>query len=89
MKEIAGDRSRLSLARRAPLKKSPWEKFSLPAQAEAYACGGTPEFVRTMREIFGPLVERVPTFPAGRHPWLMAEVPVEGSLPAFFRSASS
>ena len=38
-----------------------------------------------MREIFGPLVERVEKFPAGRHPWLMAEVPAEGSLPAFFR----
>jgi hypothetical protein len=65
--------------------KSPWEKFSLPGQAEAYASGRSPEFARTMREIFGPLVERVEKFPAGRHPWLMAEVPAEGSLSAFFR----
>ena len=65
--------------------KSPWEKFSLPGQAEAFASGRTPEFVRTMRQTFGPLVERVPKFPAGRHPWLMAEVPAEGSLSVFFR----
>jgi len=39
-----------------------------------------------MRATFGPLVERVEAFPAGRHPWLMAEVPAEGSLPTFFRS---
>ncbi len=38
-----------------------------------------------MRKIFGPLVERVEKFPAGRHPWLMAEVPAEGSLSAFLR----
>lgn len=38
-----------------------------------------------MRKIFGPLVERVEKFPAGRHPWLMAEVPAEGSLSALFR----
>ena len=85
MKEIAEDRSLPPSARRAPLKKSPWEKFSLPGQAEAYASGKSPEFVRTMRQIFGPLVERVEKFPAGRHPWLMAEVPAEGSLPVFFR----
>jgi hypothetical protein len=64
--------------------KSPWEKFSLPASAPAYALGNSAEFVRTMREVFGPLVERVERFPPGRHSWLMAEVPREGSLPAFF-----
>lgn len=85
MKKTAEDHSLLPSARRAPLKKSPWHKFSLPGQAEAYASGKSPEFVRTMREIFGPLVERVPKFPAGRHPWLMAEVPAEGSLMVFFR----
>lgn len=64
--------------------KAPWEKFSLPAEGGAWATGRSPEFVRTMREIFGPLVERAPKFPPGRHPWLMAEVPSEGSLSAFF-----
>ena len=38
-----------------------------------------------MREVFGPLVERVAKFPAGKHGWLMAEVPSEGSLSVFFR----
>jgi hypothetical protein len=66
--------------------KSPWEKFSLPARAPAYATGKSAEFVRTMRATFGPLVERVDAFPAGRHPWLMAEVPAEGSLSTFFRA---
>jgi hypothetical protein len=37
-----------------------------------------------MRKVFGPLVEWVEAFPGGRHPWLMAEVPAEGSLPALF-----
>ena len=37
-----------------------------------------------MREIFGPLVERVAKFPAGPHAWVMTEVPAEGSLSAFF-----
>jgi hypothetical protein len=65
--------------------KAPWEKFSLPARdGAAYATGRSPEFLRSMREIFGPLVERVATVPAGRHAWLMAEVPAEGSLSAFF-----
>ena len=64
--------------------KSPWEKFSLPSAAPAYASGGSPEFVRTMREVFGPLVQRVDAFPPGPHAWLMAEVPAEGSLSAFF-----
>ena len=65
--------------------KPPWEKFSLPGDGSAYARGSTVEFVRTIRETFGPLVERVETLPAGRHPWLMVEVPAEGSLSAFFR----
>jgi hypothetical protein len=65
--------------------KSPWEKFSLPGEAAAYALGSTREFVKTIRETFGPLVERVDRIPAGRHPWLMVEVPAEGSLSAFFR----
>ena len=68
----------------APLK-APWEKFSLPAAATAYAHGRSREFVRAAREIFGPLVERVEAFPEGRHAWLMAEVPAEGSLAGFFR----
>jgi hypothetical protein len=42
-----------------------------------------------MREVFGPLVERVGKFPAGRHAWLMAEVPAEGSLTAFFRELAA
>ncbi|MGE5413611.1 MAG: hypothetical protein ACM3NW_05505 [Syntrophomonadaceae bacterium] len=65
--------------------KAPWEKFSLPAAAPAYASGRSTEFVRTARKIFGPLVERVESLPAGPHGWLMCEVPSEGSLSAFFR----
>jgi hypothetical protein len=65
--------------------KAPWEKFSLPGDGVAYARGSTREFVRTIRETFGPLVERVETLPAGRHPWLMVEVPPEGSLSSLFR----
>jgi hypothetical protein len=65
--------------------KPPWEKFSLPADGVAYARGSSAEFVRTMRQIFGPLVERVERLPAGRHPWLMVEVPAEGSLSTLFR----
>jgi hypothetical protein len=66
--------------------KAPWEKFSLPAAgAAAYARGRSPECVRTLRQVFGPLVERVDAFPDGRHAWLLAEVPGEGSLSAFFR----
>jgi hypothetical protein len=64
--------------------RSPWEKFSLPAEGPCYAVGRSAEFVRTMRSIFGPLVERVEELPPGRHAWVMAEVPAEGSLPAFF-----
>ena len=65
--------------------KSPWEKFSLPGDAPAYARGDSAEFRRTLREIFGPLVERVEKWPAGAREWLMAEVPAEGSLGVFFR----
>jgi hypothetical protein len=65
--------------------KAPWEKFSLPASGGVYARGRSAEYVRTLRQIFGPLVERVEAFPDGRHAWLMAEVPAEGSLSAFFR----
>ncbi len=64
--------------------RAPWEKFSLPAGGPAWAVGRTDEFVKTMRSTFGPLVERVAKFPPGRHAWLMAEVPPEGSLSAFF-----
>ena len=46
--------------------KAPWEKFSLPAGGAPCATGSSAEFVRTMREVFGPLVERVGTFPPGR-----------------------
>jgi hypothetical protein len=63
----------------------PWGKFSLPGEETAYARGDSPEFRRTVREVFGPLVEWVPAWPAGRHAWLMAEIPAEGSLSKFFR----
>jgi hypothetical protein len=65
--------------------KAPWEKFSLPGDRPAYARGESAEFRRSLREIFGPLVERVERWPAGPHDWLMAEVPAQGSLTAFFR----
>jgi hypothetical protein len=65
--------------------KALWEKFSLPAEAPAYACGRSPEFTKTIRAIFGPLVERVGDPPAGPLSWVMAEVPAEGSLSSFFR----
>src|SRR6266571_3331144 len=65
--------------------KTPWAKFSLPGEEPAYARGETAEFRRTLREIFGPLVEWVREFPSGSHSWLMCEVPSEGSLSAFFR----
>jgi hypothetical protein len=65
--------------------KAPWEKFSLPANGGAYARGWSAEYVRTLRRVFGPLVERVEAFPDGRQAWLMTEVPAEGSLSAFFR----
>jgi hypothetical protein len=65
--------------------KTPWEKFSLPGDRPAYARGDSPEFRRSLREIFGPLVDRVDRLPAGPLDWLMAEVPSEGSLTSFFR----
>ena len=64
---------------------TPWAKFSLPGEQPAFARGDSPEFRRALREIFGPLVDWVGTWPEGRHPWLMAEVPAQGSLSAFFR----
>ena len=69
--------------------KAPWEKFSLPASAPAYASGRSPEFARAVREIFGPLVERVASFPSGPLAWMMAEVPAEGSLSTFFRGLAA
>jgi hypothetical protein len=65
--------------------KTPWEKFSLPGDRPAYAKGDSTEFRRALREIFGALVDRVEKWPAGPNDWLMAEVPPEGSLTAFFR----
>jgi hypothetical protein len=65
--------------------RAPWAKFSLPAAQPAYARGQSAEFRRTVRETFGPLVERVESLPAGRHAWLMEEVPSEGPLSRFFR----
>lgn len=64
--------------------KTPWEKFSLPGDRPAYACGDSAEFRKALREIFGPLVERVEKWPASPLEWLMAEVPGEGSLRSFF-----
>jgi hypothetical protein len=65
--------------------QTPWAKFSLPGDVPAYASGGTPEFRRVLRQTFGPLVESVAEWPEGPHAWLMAEVPSQGSLSAFFR----
>ena len=65
--------------------KTPWEKFSLPGDRPAYARGESAEFRKALRGIFGPLVDRVEKWPAGPQEWLMAEVPPEGSLTAFFR----
>jgi hypothetical protein len=65
--------------------QTPWSKFSLPGQDPAYARGYSAEFRSSLREIFGPLVEPVKEWPPGTHAWLMAEVPAEGSLSAFFR----
>src|SRR5215472_8999693 len=67
------------------MAKTPWAKFSLPGASVAYARGHSPEFRRTLRSVFGPLVEWVRAFPAGEHAWLMAEAPGEGSLSTFFR----
>ena len=60
--------------------KTPWEKFSLPGDRPAYARGESAEFRKTLRETFGPLVERVDKWPAGPLEWLMVEVPAEGTL---------
>lgn len=68
------------------MTRVPWAKFSLPGDAPAFAVGASPEFTRTVREIFGPLVERVPEVPAGPIAWILAEVPAEGSLTGFFRT---
>jgi len=65
--------------------KTPWEKFSLPGDRPAYARGESAEFRKALRGIFGPLVDRVEKWPVGPQEWLMAEVPPEGSLTAFFR----
>jgi|SRR5215471_3390304 len=67
------------------MAKTPWAKFSLPGDGSAYACGDSREFRHTLRKVFGPLVEWVPSLPTGRHAWLMIEVQSEGSLPALFR----
>ena len=64
--------------------KTPWEKFSLPGDRPAYARGGSAEFRKALREIFGPLVERVEKWPTGAQEWLMSEVPSEGTLRSFF-----
>ena len=70
------------------MTRTPWAKFNLPGDAPAYACGATPEFTKTVREVFGPLVERVREVPAAppRIAWILAEVPAEGSLTSFFRT---
>ena len=65
--------------------QTPWSKFSLPGQDPAYARGYSREFRSSLRETFGPLVEPVKEWLPGTHAWLMAEVPAEGSLSAFFR----
>jgi hypothetical protein len=64
--------------------KTPWAKFSLPGTEPALAKGHSPEFRRSIREIFGPLVEWVSAWPSGAHAWLMSEVPAQGSLARFF-----
>jgi hypothetical protein len=72
--------------RRIGVVATPWAKFSLPGEEPAYARGYSAEFRKTCRGTFGPLVEQVLEWPAGDHPWLMAEVPGEGSLSRFFRA---
>jgi len=67
------------------MPRTPWAKFSLPGASPAYARGHSPEFRKSLRSIFGPLVEWIRVFPAGEHAWLMAEVPAEGSLSTLFR----
>jgi hypothetical protein len=63
---------------------TPWAKFSLPGSQPAFARGSSAEFRKGIREIFGPLVEWVEAWPTGRHAWIMAEVPAQGSLSRFF-----
>jgi hypothetical protein len=63
---------------------TPWAKFSLPGSQPAFARGSSAEFHKGIREIFGPLVEWVEAWPTGRHAWIMAEVPAQGSLSRFF-----
>lgn len=67
------------------MPRTPWAKFSLPQDQPAYARGQSPEFRKTLRAIFGPLVEWIKDVPPGPHAWIMAEVPGEGSLSVFFR----
>ena len=70
------------------MTQAPWAKFNLPPDAPAFACGATPEFTKTVREVFGPLVERVREISGAPAPvaWILAEVPAQGSLTAFFRT---
>jgi hypothetical protein len=68
--------------------KTPWEKISLPGDRPAYARGESAEFRKTLRETFGPLVERVEKWPAGPLEWLMIEVPAEGTLRPWFTDLS-
>src|SRR5260370_40824946 len=63
----------------------PGAKFPLPGAEPAYARGEWSAFRKPLGQICGPLVEPVSRWPEGRHPWLLAEVPPEGSLSAFFR----
>ncbi len=67
------------------MAQTPWAKFSLPGGEPAYARGDSREFRAACRQIYGPLVELVREWPPGRHGWLMAEVPGDGSLSAFFK----
>lgn len=69
------------------MTKTPWAKFSLPAgDVSAFARGDSAEFTKTVREVFGPLVERVREVPAGPIHWILAEAPAAGSLTVFFRT---
>ena len=64
---------------------TPWAKFSLPGDAPAHAIGHSAEFTKTIREVFGPLVDRVKEAPEAPLDWIMCEVPSQGSLSNFFR----
>ena len=63
--------------------KTPWEKFSLPGDRPAYARGESAEFRKALREIFGPLVERVGKWPTGALEWLMAEYLFSRAAPIY------